>query len=316
MEAILKQLFSTEFVSASIRLTTPLLLSALGAIFTSRAGVLNLNLEGTMLASALGGVIGSYYLGTAPTGNPNVWAGLLCGMIVGVGIASILAYVGIYLKSNMVLAGTALNLMVSGGTIFILFKLTGEKGTSLKWTTGRLPIVNIPIIKDIPILGDILSGYGVLTYVAVIAVFVASFLWYKTAIGLRIRAVGENPEAAESVGINVKKIQTMALMICGGFASLGGIQLSMFYMNWFQRDMTAGRGFMALAAMNLGNATPIGTALASLMFGASEELAMMLQNLQYPAQIVLMIPYVVTILGLVAYAINRQHKIKKAQAAR
>ena len=156
----------------------------------------------------------------------------------------------------MVLAGTALNTFVSGLTIFVLFMITGEKGTSTKLTSYKMPSIDIPLIKNIPVLGEILSGHSILTYFAFICVFIAAFLLFKTAIGLRIRAVGENPDAAESVGVNVKRIKAMSLIICGFFASLGGAYLSMDYVTWFQREMTSGRGFIALAAMNLGNSHP------------------------------------------------------------
>jgi ABC-type uncharacterized transport system permease subunit len=234
----------------------------------------------------------------------------------GAGISAIFAYVGIYLKANMVLAATALNLTVNGFTIYLLYTVAGEKGTSVNMKSGKLPQINIPVIKDIPVLGEIVSGHGMLTYICVIAIFVASFILFKTAIGLRIRAVGESPEAAESVGINVKIIQFWAVVICGTFASLGGIHLSMSYLSWFQREMTAGRGYIALAAMTLGNSTPIGTMIAAFLFGLAEATANVLQALKFPPQFVLCLPYVATLIGLVIIAIRKQAKIKKAQANR
>lgn len=310
LSQVLSQVFSAAYVASAIRLATPILLAALGAIFTDRAGIMNLNLEGTMLAAALGAVLGSYYTGA------NVWVGLIVGIAVGAGISAIFAYVGIYLKANMVLAATALNLTVNGFTIYLLYTVAGEKGTSVNMKSGKLPQINIPVIKDIPVLGEIVSGHGMLTYVCVIAIFVASFILFKTAIGLRIRAVGESPEAAESVGINVKIIQFWAVVICGTFASLGGIHLSMSYLSWFQREMTAGRGYIALAAMTLGNSTPIGTMIAAFLFGMAEALGNVLQALKFPPQFVLCLPYVATLIGLVVIAIRKQAKIKKAQANR
>ncbi|MBC3516314.1 ABC transporter permease [Neobittarella massiliensis] len=307
MERVFSAIFSTSFFVSTLKLTTPILLAALGAIFTDRAGVLNLNLEGVMLAAALGGVLGSAWTG-------SVFVGILSAILIGMIIAAVLAYVGIYLKSNLVLAGTALNLFVTGATIFVLFIVTGEKGTSTALKSGKIPKLNIPFIKDIPVVGKLLSGHSVMTYFAFLCVFIASYLIYRTAIGLRIRAVGENPDAAESVGINVKTIKTASLLICGFFAALGGSFLSMYYVSWFQRDMTAGRGFIALAAMNLGNSTPVGTMLAALLFGASEQLGNVLQVMKVPPQIVLMIPYFVTLVGLVLYAIRRESKIKKLKA--
>ncbi|MZL70192.1 ABC transporter permease [Bittarella massiliensis (ex Durand et al. 2017)] len=309
LEQIFSTLFSWATLKAALRFTTPILLASLGAIFTARAGVLNLNLEGTMLAAALGGVLGCHYSG-------SLWTGILAAILVGVLIAAILAWDGIYMKSNMVLAGTALNTFVSGLTIFVLFMITGEKGTSTKLTSYKMPSIDIPLIKDIPVLGEILSGHSILTYFAFICVFIAAFLLFKTAIGLRIRAVGENSDAAESVGVNVKRIKAMSLIICGFFASLGGAYLSMDYVTWFQREMTSGRGFIALAAMNLGNSHPVGTMLAAMLFGAAEAIATILQSLKIPYQLVLMIPYFVTLIGLIVYAIRREAKIKKLRMSR
>ena len=194
--------------------------------------------------------------------------------------------------------------------------ITGEKGTSTKLTSYKMPSIDIPLIKDIPVLGEILSGHSILTYFAFICVFIAAFLLFKTAIGLRIRAVGENSDAAESVGVNVKRIKAMSLIICGFFASLGGAYLSMDYVTWFQREMTSGRGFIALAAMNLGNSHPVGTMLAAMLFGAAEAIATILQSLKIPYQLVLMIPYFVTLIGLIVYAIRREAKIKKLRMSR
>ena len=178
-----------------------------------------------------------------------------------------------------------------------------------------VPSIEIPLIKDIPILGEILSGHNVLTYVALLSVVVVYVLVNKSPLGLRIRSVGENPDAAESVGISVVKTRFIALMITGILSGLGGAFMSMGYVSWFARDMAAGRGYIALAAQNLGNATPIGTCLASFLFGIADALSSSLQILSVPAEFIQMIPYVTTVIGLIVYAAYRKKQTQKKQAA-
>ena len=165
-----------------------------------------------------------------------------------------------------------------------------------------MPVIQLPFIKSIPVLGDILSGHNLLTYLAFLFTVLVWILLYRTPLGLRIRVVGENISAAESVGIPVKKVQFIALAISGVLASMGGAYMSMGYMDKFARDMTAGRGFIALAAEALGRATPLGTLIASLFFGMVDALSSNLQILNVPVQFVQMLPYVCTIVGLVIYS--------------
>ena len=170
----------------------------------------------------------------------------------------IFAFFHLVLKANNVLCGTAINTLASGLTVFVLQMITGEKGTSVSIKSYSYSEIHIPFLKDIPILGQILSGHNLLTYLAVLLLFVVMFLLFKTPLGLRIRAVGENPSAAASVGIPVVRIRFIAICICGVFAGLGGMYLSMAYLPIFARDMTAGRGFISLAACAMGRANPIG----------------------------------------------------------
>ena len=199
--------------------------------------------------------------------------------------------------------------------MFLLSVICGDKGVSTSMASKVVPSVEIPLIKDIPILGEILSGHNVLTYVALLSVVVVYVLVNKSPLGLRIRSVGENPDAAESVGISVVKTRFIALMITGILSGLGGAFMSMGYVSWFARDMAAGRGYIALAAQNLGNATPIGTCLASFLFGIADALSSSLQILSVPAEFIQMIPYVTTVIGLIVYAAYRKKQTQKKQAA-
>ncbi|WP_054939832.1 ABC transporter permease [Paenibacillus ihuae] len=296
-------IFTTEFAFSVLRVTTPILFAALGALISNRAGIVNIGLEGIMLTSALVGVLFSAYTGSA-------WLGLLGAAFGGVLMAGVLAFFTLKFKTHIILGGIAINAFASGGTIFVLYLLTGDKGTSSSVASKVLPNLEIPLIKDIPWIGPIVSGHHVLTYLSILAVIIVYYILQKTPLGLQIRAVGENPQAAESVGVKVVRTQYIALLLSGLFASLGGAYMSMGYLSLFTRDMTAGRGWIALAAESMGRSTTVGTALTSFLFGFAEAMSNALQLLKIPAELVSTVPYVVTVLGLMVYSINESRKRK------
>lgn len=304
MENLITAIFSTDFVFSILRLSTPILLAGLAALITDRAGVMNIGLEGIMLCAALTGVIGSAF-------TQSAFIGFICAIGTGVLLGLIMAYFALNLKTDIILTGIALNLLASGGTVFILYSVAKDKGMSTSLPSLTMPIIRIPLIHNIPILGAIVSGHNLLTYLAFIAVFAVWLMLYKTPLGLKIRVVGENSQAAESVGINVRKIQYSALAISGILAAMGGAYMSMGYMDKFARDMTAGRGFIALAAEALGRGTPVGTLIASLAFGTADALGSNLQVLDIPVQFIQMMPYLFTIIGLVLYSIMKAKQINK-----
>lgn len=294
-------IFTTEFAFSILRVTTPILFAALGALISNRASIVNIGLEGIMLTSALMGVLFSAYTGSA-------WLGLLGAAVGGVLIAGLLAFFTLKFKTHIILGGIAINAFASGGTIFVLYLLTGDKGTSSSVASKVLPNIDIPLIKDIPVIGPILSGHHVLTYLSLIAVAAVYYLLKRTPLGLQIRAVGENPQAAQSVGVKVVRTQYIALLLSGLFASLGGAYMSMGYLSLFTRDMTAGRGWIALAAESMGRSTTIGTALTSFLFGFAEAMSNVLQLFKIPAELVSTVPYVVTVIGLMIYSISESRK--------
>ena len=304
MEHLLHAIFSADFVYSVLRLTTPILLAGLGALITDRAGVMNIGLEGIMLCAALAGVIGSAM-------TQNAFLGFLFALLVGMALGLLMAYFAIHLKTDMVLTGIAMNLLASGGTVFVLYAVANDKGMSTSLKSLTMPVINIPFIQDIPVIGTVISGHNLLTYLALISVAAMWILLYKTPLGLRIRVVGENSHAAESVGIPVKKVQYIALAISGILAAMGGAYMSMGYMDKFARDMTAGRGFIALAAEALGRGTPVGTLLSSLVFGTADALGSNLQVLDIPVQFVQMLPYVFTVVGLVLYSAMKHKHLTK-----
>ena len=197
-----------------------------------------------------------------------------------------------------------------------LAKLIGNAVTSCYGVVGMAPggkkqkLFNILNIKDIPVLGEIVSGHNVITYLAFISAFVIWFLLFKTRLGLRIRAVGENADAARSVGINVFKTKSTALIIAGVLSGMGGAYMSMGYVSWYVKNMTAGRGWIGIAAAAMSGQHPLIGTLSALLFGVADSVSNTLQTLNLPSQLVLMIPYVVTILAMCGYA---YYALKKRQ---
>lgn len=307
MPTLLEVIFSAGFAYSILRVSTPILFAALGAVVSDLAGVINIGLEGMMLTAALAGVVAGALLKSAAAG---LAAALLAGMLMSL----ILGYFSLRLKTDIILAGIALNLMASGGTVFLLYVVAHDKGVSSSLASPVLPQARIPVLDSIPVIGQIFSNHNVLVYVAFIATVLVYYFLYRTPYGLRLRAVGENPDAADSVGINVRKVQMTALLISGLLAGFAGAHLSMGYVSWFSRDMTAGRGFIGLAAEALGGRTPGGTLIASLFFGLADALSNYTQSVNVPSEFVQMIPYLATVLALAVYA--RRRALRRARLTR
>lgn len=300
----------TDFVFAIFRITAPILFAALASVVAEKAGVVNIGLEGIMLISGLFGTLFSFWA-------QNWFFGVLGAMAVGLLLALIMGFFALKLKTDIILAGIAINTMSGGGTIFMLYMFTGERGNTASLTSSNIliPTLKIPGLCDIPILGDVLSGHSVLTYVAFILVFLTWILLYKTSIGLQIRAVGENDHAAESVGISVLKIKYIALGISGILSGMGGAFLSMYYSQSWNTGVVAGRGFIALAAQAMGHGEPVGTMFASLLFGFAQALRTKVSGIQgVSSNLISAMPYAVTILGLVLYAMSTINKAKRKKA--
>ena len=306
MSNILMTIFSVDFVYTTIRVMTPILFAALACMVFTKGGIDSIGTEGIMLMCALAGALGSYFTG-------NAWGGVVFAMLVGAAMACLFGYITLTLKSEPILAGIALNTLASGLTIFLVFYACGEKGSTQSLLSPGVPNVDIPLLQNIPILGPILSGHNLLTYIGLIITLVMFFFLYKTPTGLRIRSVGENEHAAQSVGVNVMKYKYIALVIAGALAGLGGAFMSLGYVSFFSKEMIAGRGFIGMAAEAMGRGTPIGVLLSSVVFGAADSLSVRLQMLNFPSQIIQTIPYVITIVAISIYSYTRS-KAKRAKA--
>ena len=296
MNGIFSYILSIEFVNAIIRMSTPLLFVAMAAVIGAKADVLCIAFEGVMLCAALGGVLGSAFTNS-----------LILGMLAGLIITGIFAYFVLVLHTEQMLVGLALNLFAGGITVTLLYAVSGSKTSSVGLPSLVFPDVVIPGIKDIPVLGEILSGQNILTYLAFICVILVHIMLYKTSFGLRVRSVGEAPHAAEAVGINVVRCKFAALMISGVLASLGGMFMSMGYLNAFTRDMISGRGFIGIAAQSLGMGRPILTTIWTLIFGAASAVGNAAQGFGMSSQLATMLPYVITIVGLMLAGMRKKH---------
>ena len=312
---MLQLIFSADFFFAILRITAPILLVTLAAVICEKAGVSNIGLEGTMMISALFGSLFAYYA-------KNWFVGLVVAVITGVIVSLLMGFFAFNLKTNIILTGTAVNMIGNGGTIFLVKVITGiTEGTQMTSTNGlitsnlQIPVWNIPIIKDIPVIGSVLSGHCILTYIAFLLVFVTWVLLYKTPLGLNIRSVGENPNAASSVGVSVIKIKYIAFVLGGVLAGLSGAYMSMYYAMGWSQNMVAGRGFIALAAQAMGSGEPLGSMLAALIFGFAQALSVKVSSLGVNSFLVSPIPYAITIIGLVIFAIIRNNKEKKAHSS-
>jgi ABC-type uncharacterized transport system permease subunit len=316
-EIVLASIFSAAFIATILRASTPLILAAMGGLISELGGVINIALEGIMLAAAFFGVVVG---ALGPEWLPGLpiwlypWIGAWFGVMAGVVLAWLLAFFHLELGADIILAALGINILAAGGTVFIMYGLTGDKGSTSTLASPAMPPIVIPFVNNIPVLnqvlnGENLTGYNIMTYFAFISVALVWLFLYRTPLGTHLRAVGENYEAAASAGISVKRIRYIALLLSGFLAALGGINLSMGYLTLFQANMTAGRGFIALAAVFLGNKNPVGTLIAALIFGAASALEAQLGTLDIPSQLITMIPPIVTIAALVIYNVRRQARI-------
>jgi len=290
-------LLTTTFFAAALRMTTPILLVAMGSIFCERAGVMTIAYEGFMLLGAMTAVVATYFIG-------NPWLGALCAMLAGMLLSTVFAYFVVIIGTHQIVTAVALNIFSFGATSLIFRRIFGAMSHTPDIT--GLSIWRIPVLGDIPIIGEIFFRQSPLVYLAFLFVPIAHFFMFHTKWGLNIRAVGEAPRAADTVGLNVFCIRFTATMLSGLICGLAGAFLSIGQTTIFQEGMTAGRGYIAYTTMIFGNWKPLGTFLGTLLFGVADAIQLRIQalGLDIPYQFALMIPYVATILAIV-FAIGR-----------
>jgi simple sugar transport system permease protein len=264
----------------------------LGEIFSERAGILNIGIEGEMLVGALAGFLGTFY-------THHVGLGFLIGMGASGVFSLIMGFITITLKGDQVITGIILNILALGLTSFVYRALFGTFRTppSIKPLTP----LKIPVLGDTPYLGTILFHQNLLVYLAFLWVPVSAWILFKTQFGLNLRAVGEHPRAADTLGVQVERMRYIAVILGGIFSGLGGCFLTLAQLNRFTDNITAGRGFIAIAAVIFGKWNPYGVAVATLLFGIADGLQLRLQALgtRLPYQFLLMLPYILTIVALI-----------------
>lgn len=281
-----------DFLATSLRLSVPIVFAALGGVLSERSGVFNIGLEGMILAGAFGAAVGAYF-----SGSP--FGGIVVGMAFGVMGALILAVLAVTLGVNQIVTGIAINMLMLGLTAF-LSRIVFEGQANTMTLSGFQPIA-VPGLSAIPIVGPVLFNQDLLVYAMYALVALAWWMMFHTRPGLEIRAVGENPRAADTAGISVPQLRYLCVLASGALAGLGGCYLVLSQIFLFSEHMSAGKGFIALAAVILGRWSPLGALLACLLFGVFDALQLRLQfaNPGVPYQAFVILPYAVSILALI-----------------
>jgi general nucleoside transport system permease protein len=282
------------FLEGTVRTATPLAFAALGETVAERAGVINIGLEGAIIAGAFGGFVAA--------GSGSVWAGFLGAALAGVLVAAVFAFFTIRIRADQIITGTAISLLGLGVTATLYRQLYGATGAALSIPT--MGITRVPVLSSIPVIGSPLFAQPSITYV-LYALIPAVWWWmYKTHTGLGLRATGEDPRAAIAAGINAGKVQLLSILFGGMLGGIAGGVLVIAQAGSFAEGMSAGRGFIAIAIVVLGRWHPLGVAAAALVFGAASALQYLFQAMGWalPYQAFLALPYVLTLLGLAGIA--------------
>ncbi len=287
-------LFFLMFVS-TIRMSIPMVLASAGASFSMRAGVSDLGCEGMMISGSLFSVIVSYYTGSA-------WLGLLGGIIAGSMIAMLHAVMHVTYRVNATISGMCVNLLGLAISPLILQMIWHQRNSSAR--VSAFSPVKIGILEKIPVIGAILNQQNILFYLASIFIVAGWFFMFRTTRGLRMRMVGENPQAASTVGINVVGYKYFGVLVCGILCGMGGAYLSIGQLDLFVEGMTAGRGYIAVVINAFGRYSPLGALLGSMFFGFFDSLQMLFQDSGIPNQLMRMIPYLFTLV-VISFGIRR-----------
>lgn len=302
------KVFSVSLIYATFRSATPIIYAALCAAITQQADILNIGTEGIMLTGAFAAVAVSYLTGS--------WVlGCMVAMIAGLLMAMILAVGHIKYKAEICAMGMGINMFALAITKFLLNSVLGKSGTFSEPEIVAIPRVNLPFLEKIPFAKDIFDNWCITEWFVVVLIIAIWFIFYRTVWGLRLRAVGKFPMAAQTAGINVNAMKYQAIAISGLIGGLAGAHLSLGYSKLFTENMTNARGFMGVAAMYFGSAHPILTAVGCLVFGFADSIGARLQAYGVPSQLVLLMPYVVTVAVLAASMVSKTITEKKRKSS-
>lgn len=282
-------------MSSTIRMSVPLILVTLSATLQVRSGIMDLGCEGMMIAGAVFGVLGSYLSGSA-------WVGVLFAVVFGALFSLVHVFLHVTYKVNPTISGMSVNLLASAVAPLLVMLVWGRQTLSDK--VPAFGKIDVAVIGKIPILGKVLNEQTIFFYLSLVLAFVMWIVLFRTTIGLRLRMVGENPKAANTIGINVVKYKYVGTLLGGALAGLGGAALSIGQLDMFIEGMTAGRGYIAIVINAFGRFHPFGAVVGSLFFGFFDSLQMVFQGVLIPSQILMMMPYFFTLL-VVSFGLSR-----------
>ncbi len=278
--------------AGTLRFAAPLTLAALGGVISERSGVTNIAMEGMML-------VGAFFSVVVAAATNDIVLATLASVLCGGLIAAIHGVASIHLRANQIVSGMAINLLALGLTSFLMFRLYATNGTPAN--IPALPDVKIPVVDGIPFVGEVVGDLNIVVWLSILAVPIVWWFLFRTRLGLRIRAVGEHPRAADTLGISVFRIRYLCVILSGLLSGLGGAYLALSVAHSFSNNMTSGAGFIALAAMIFGKWNPIGAFLACLLFGFGQSLGINLQGTGFPDQLVSATPYLLTVVALAGF---------------
>jgi len=299
MDLIPSILFLQSILAATWRMATPILYAAVGEVFSEKAGIINIGLEGVML-------IGAFTAYSVAFESGSLWLGLLAAIIAGILSGLLFALFTITIKANQIVVGAAFNMIGMGITGFLYRTMYSESAVALNLKT--FPTIEIPFLSSIPFFGEVLFKHNIMVYGTLLIVPLATLVLYKTSFGLSIRALGEHPKAADTVGVNVFRMRYISVMIGTALAAVGGAFLVLAYADQFVEGVVSGRGFIALAVVVFGRWKPWGTLWASLLFGIFYALQLRIQampNVNIPYQFLQALPYLATIIVLIGFNKSR-----------
>lgn len=300
----LLSIFSVGLFQNTLRTATPVILAGIGVLMTDHVGIMNIGMDGMMLCGAFFAVLGSCYLGG--------WlGGLALALAVGLLLGAFFGLFVIKFKSDEYIIGVALNIFAGGLTVFLLrtiFGVAGAYSGTDALPIHPLPTIHIPLIQNIPVLGDLLSGNTLLVYVSWIMVILSYIVIYRTPLGFWMRAAGENPEALRAAGKSPERMKYLASVICGLFSGLAGAHLSLGYLTMFTENMSASRGFIAVACVIFGGSNPRRVFLAALLFGFIDALGMRVQSFNVSSNLTSLAPYLATVIMMVWVVWRKERK--------
>ncbi len=279
-----------SLLARTITMGTPLLYGSLSEVYSERSGVMNTAIEGIFLMGAWAGFVGTYLTGG------NLLIGLLAAILMGILTAALYGWITIYLKQHQIVTGTAINILALGICAFFQRVIFGVPVTPL--IVKPFPQIAIPLLSKIPVVGPILFNQNILTYILYVLVPIATFVLYKTSLGLSIRSIGENPEAGDVAGLKVERTRFMTILLAGIMCGIGGAFYSIGYLGMFTTTIIGGRGWIAFAICFLGNWKPLGALSGTLIFGLAEALAIFMQSRGsgiFPNELFIALPYILTI---------------------